>query len=388
MRISYRKELEKAARQMILIHRTETLIKLIIRTIIKNLRVSHAGIFLFDKNKESYILTISKGKQGIKIPSGLVKISKDSPLVKYFLYNKHYNQWSDDFLLLKRIKRFLRRKKMDEKLKEFFQRLLYQLFIYKVEVALPIFFREELLGIFILGRKLNGKSFPAEELAFLSILSSDVAMAIRNASLFEDLRIQLEKNQALFIQTITALAQAIEAKDKYTKGHTERVVTFSLKIAQELKKIKKIKNWEKFKNNLKIAALLHDIGKIGVPEKILNKKRPLTNKDWALIRIHPLIGEEILSPIKDLKEIILAVKHHHERYDGKGYPSQLEGKKIPLMAAIISVADAYDAMTTERPYRKALTRSETKEEISKNSGTQFHPLVVKAFLNAFNKEEL
>ncbi len=388
MRISYRKELERAARQMILIHRTETLIKLIIRTIIKNLRVSHAGIFLFDKNKDSYILTISRGKQGIKIPSGLVKISKDSPLVKYFSYNKHYNQWNDDFLLLKRVKRFLKRKKTDEKLKEFFQKLLYQLFIYKVEVALPIFFREELLGIFILGRKLNGRVFPAEELTFLSILSSDVAMAIRNASLFEDLKIQLEKNQALFIQTITALAQAIEAKDKYTKGHTERVVTFSLKIAQELKKIRRIKNWENFKNDLKIAALLHDIGKIGVPEKVLNKKRPLTPRDWALIRTHPLVGEEILSPIKDLKEIILAVKHHHERYDGKGYPSELEGRKIPLMAAIISVADAYDAMTTERPYRKALTRIEAKEEIVRNSGTQFHPLVVKAFLNAFNNGEV
>ena len=388
MRISYRKELERAARQMILIHRTETLIKLIIRTIIKNLRVSHAGIFLFDKNKDSYILTISRGKQGIKIPSGLVKISKDSPLVKYFSYNKHYNQWNDDFLLLKRVKRFLKRKKTDEKLKEFFQKLLYRLFIYKVEVALPIFFREELLGIFILGRKLNGRVFPAEELTFLSILSSDVAMAIRNASLFEDLKIQLEKNQALFIQTITALAQAIEAKDKYTKGHTERVVTFSLKIAQELKKIRRIKNWENFKNDLKIAALLHDIGKIGVPEKVLNKKRPLTPRDWALIRTHPLVGEEILSPIKDLKEIILAVKHHHERYDGKGYPSELEGRKIPLMAAIISVADAYDAMTTERPYRKALTRIKAKEEIVRNSGTQFHPLVVKAFLNAFNNGEV
>jgi HD-GYP domain-containing protein (c-di-GMP phosphodiesterase class II) len=224
--------------------------------------------------------------------------------------------------------------------------------------------------------------FP-EELAFLSILSSDVAMAIRNSSLFEDLKVQFEKNQSLFLQTITALAEAIEAKDKYTSGHTERVVEYSLKIGMQLKKMRAIRNWELFQKDLKIAALLHDIGKIGVPEKVLNKKASLNEKEWQIIKSHPMMGEGILNPIKDLKKVILAVRYHHERYDGHGYPAGLAGRKIPLIAAIISVADAYDAMISRRPYRKAFSRKEAISIIKKNSGKQFHPKVVEAFLRIF-----
>lgn len=384
MHIFYRTELEKAARRMILIHRTDTLIKLIIRTITRDLKVLHAGIFLFDKQKQNYVLTASRGKQGVKVPPGLVKISNDSPLIKYF-FSRTYNLWKDNFLLAKRTRIVLKRDsvKKNTKLKNFFERLLYQVSIYKIDIALPIAFRGELLGIFILGEKRNKNNFYPEELTFLSILSSDVAMAIRNATLFDDLRVQLEKNQTLFFQTISAFAHVIEAKDKYTLGHTERVAEYSLNIAIQIKKIIRIKNWEEFKKNLKIAALLHDIGKIGIPEKVLNKRKPLNDNDWTFIRAHPLIGENILSPLKDLKEVILAVKYHHERYDGKGYPYGLEGKRIPLMAAIIFVADAYDSMISDRPYRKALSRTEAKKEIEKNSGLQFNPKVVTAFIQAY-----
>ena len=384
MRISYRKELEKAARRMILIHRTDTLIKLIIRAIIRNLKVTHAGIFLYQKDKKVYVLTISKGEKGIKIPPGLVKLSLDSPLVKYFL-DSSYRLDRTNYLILENIKKWLKRKKIKENAfyKNFFKQLIYVLSLIKVKVALPIFFHDELLGIFVLGEKLSKKKFSSDELAFLSILSSDVAMAIRNASLFEDLRLQLERNQKLFLQTISALAQAIEAKDKYTIGHTERVVDLSLKIAHQLKKIRRIKDWDRFEHNLRIAALLHDIGKIGVPESILNKPTSLSEKEWEFIKKHPLIGVEILSPIKDLEEVAKAIKYHHERFDGKGYPEGLKGRKIPLISAIIAVADAYDAMTSDRPYRKALSPQEAKEEIKKNKGIQFHPQVVEAFLKVF-----
>lgn len=387
MKISYRKELEKAARQMILIHRTDTLIKLILRTVIRSLRVSHVGIFLFDKERNGYVLTVSKGEKGIKIPSGLVKISRESPLIKHF--SDKNNLKNESFLIIDRIKKILRkdRIKNNYELKLFFRRLLYQMSIYKIKVAFPITFREELLGVFLLGEKTNKKDFVPDELTFLSILSSDVAMAIRNASLFEDLRVQLKRNQSLFLQTITALAEAIEAKDKYTSGHTERVAQYCFKIAHQLKKMRKIKNWEKFQNDLRVAALLHDIGKIGVSEKILNKRNPLNDKEWEVIKAHPLVGEEILSPIKDLKEVILAVRHHHERYDGRGYPYGLKGKKVPLIAGLISVADAYDAMISHRPYRKALTKKEAIEIIKKNSGTQFHPKIVEAFLKTVGDEK-
>jgi len=386
MQISYRIELEKAAHRMILIHRTDILIKLIIRTVIRNLKVAHAGIFLYDQNRESFVLTISRGEKGIKIPGGLIKITPASPLVKYFSDKKH-NIWDDRFLLEERILDVLHngRLKDDVDVFSFLERVHYQMVMYKTKAALPITFREDLLGIVILGEKNDCSSFQPEELTFLSILSSDVAMALRNATLFEDLRVQLDRNQELFLQTITALAQAIEAKDTYTMGHTQRVSEYSLQICEHLRKTKRIPHWDQFEKDLKIAALLHDIGKIGVPEQVLNKIDPLTDQEFELIKKHPIIGEEILAPIKELKDVIGAVRSHHERYDGSGYPEGLSGAKIPLLAAVISVADAFDAMTSDRSYRKAFPAYKAVEIIKEEKGKQFNPQVVDAFL-AFYEE--
>jgi len=371
---------------MILIHRTDTLIKLIIRTVLRSLNVSHAGIFLYDKNKNSYILNITKGDKGAKVPSGLLRISGDSALIKYFL-TCYTPSDSEHFLITEKIQSQLKSKRLEKDPVRFqlFEQLYQQLRIYKIKIAIPIFFRDEFFGVFVLGGKKNKKKFQTDELMFLSILSSDVAMAIRNASLFEDLSVQLERNQNLFVQTIATLAEAIEAKDHYTSGHTKRVVNYSLAIAEELRKLRKIRKGKEFMNNLRIAALLHDIGKIGIPEGVLNKEEPLTESDWQSIKTHPLVGEGILSPIKELQPVILGVKYHHERYDGGGYPQGLPGKKIPLIAAVIAVADAYDAMTTDRPYRRALTHDEAVAEIKKNDSLQFHPQVVQAFVAAFSR---
>lgn len=319
MRISYRQELEKAARRMILIHRTDTLIKLIIRTVLRCLKVSHAGIFLYDKQKNSYLLNITKGEKGVKVPSGLLRISRDSALIKYF--RTYYSSSDKDhFLITEKIQSQLKTKQLKKDPARFtlFEQLYLQLKIYKVKISIPIFFRDEFFGVFVLGEKKNKKKFQTDEITFLSILSSDVAMAIRNSSLFEDLSVQLERNQNLFVQTIATLAEAIEAKDHYTSGHTKRVVDYSLVIADRLRTLRKIRNWGEFVNNLRIAALLHDIGKIGIPESVLNKEEPLNEADWQSIKTHPLVGEGILSPIKDLQPVILGVKYHHERYDGKG----------------------------------------------------------------------
>ncbi|RKY40219.1 MAG: hypothetical protein DRP76_02375, partial [Candidatus Omnitrophota bacterium] len=165
MRVSYRKELEKAARRMILIHRTDTLIRLIIRTIVRNLKVSYAGVFLYQQEKKVYVLTVSGGRIGIKIPAGLVKLPPSSPLVKFFL-DSSYQLDGDNYLIVKKIKGWLRRKKVKEssRYKKFFTELIQQLSSIKTEVALPIFFRDELLGILILGEKLSKKRFISEEL--------------------------------------------------------------------------------------------------------------------------------------------------------------------------------------------------------------------------------
>jgi HD-GYP domain-containing protein (c-di-GMP phosphodiesterase class II) len=156
------------------------------------------------------------------------------------------------------------------------------------------------------------------------------------------------------------------------------VTEYSLAIAKLIAADANGKSDDKFFEELHIASMLHDIGKIGVPESILNKNGPLTEEERKKINEHSLIGAMILGPIKNLDEVILGVKHHHERHDGKGYPEGLEGETIPYIARIISVADSFDAMTTDRPYRKAFTRDYAILELERCSGSQFHPQLSQA----------
>jgi len=386
MKRDYRHDLEKAARQMILVHRVDTLARLILRTIMRNIKVKHAGIFLYDKEKGEYVIKVSKGKRGVRVPVGFAKIKKDNPLVRYFTDNA-FISFDRDFLLYNRLNYYLKysRLKGQKNLVKFLCDLKEELSLIQAKACVPGFFRNNLVGILFLGAKIDRTGFRPEELGFLSVLASDVVMAIQNAWLFEDLSKQLENNKRLFLSTVTALATAIEAKDKYTSGHTERVVKYALAIADN---IKQYQFTNESRENLRIAALLHDIGKIGIPEEILNKKGYLTEKEKKFIFRHPLVGIDILSPINELKEVIVGVKYHHERYDGKGYPFKLKGRKIPLIAAIISVADSFDAMTTDRPYKKAFSKEEALEEIKRNRGKQFHPVVVDAFIVAFRNHQI
>jgi HD-GYP domain-containing protein (c-di-GMP phosphodiesterase class II) len=210
-------------------------------------------------------------------------------------------------------------------------------------------------------------------------------MAIRNAQLFKDLESELDKKHQLFMRTTIALVAAIEAKDNYTHGHTTRVTNFSLQIAKRMaKKHRKIIN-EKFLESLHIASLLHDVGKIGVPEHILNKRTVLTVGERNRMEEHPLIGATIIKPIKELEGSLVGVKHHHERPDGRGYPDGLKGEEIPLIASIISVADSFDAMTSDRPYRPAMFRDKAIKEINKLTNLQFSPLVTGAFMELCNE---
>ena len=161
-----------------------------------------------------------------------------------------------------------------------------------------------------------------------------------------------------------------------------------MKLGEELSQDQGLGLPEGFLENLRIAASLHDIGKIGVPEAILNKQGPLNKEEWVEMQKHPAKGATILEPISELKEAILGIKYHHERYDGKGYPDGLNSHAIPLVAAIISVADSFDAMTSDRPYRKALSTEAALKEIEQLSGQQFHPLVVMAFLKLYKEGKI
>ncbi len=379
MDVTYRKALEKVARQMILIHRADVLIKLILRTIYRKVGVRHAGIFVYDAAHDAFVVQISRGDSGFRIPSGFARLKKDNPIIRYFTARPF--PFCGDYILADQLARTAatRRVRKNAEAAAFLQELTANLDFYRAHACIPGFFRRELTGILFLGEKNDGSRFSAGELGFLSVLASDVVMALKNAWLIEDLNRQLEVNRRLFFQMVSALLSSIEAKDRYTKGHTERVMRYALTIAEQLKKHGKLSGKAGFLENLRIAALLHDIGKIGIPEDILNKPAALSESERAVINRHPLIGEDILKNVDELGEVILGVKYHHERCDGHGYPYGLKGEEIPLIAAVICLADAYDAMTTDRPYRRALTKDEAFKEITTNRGRHFVPLVVDAF---------
>lgn len=386
MAINYKKELEDAAKGMILVHEPDTLIKMIVRRIVRIVKVKHAGILLHHKDRDTYILSVSRGAPGLKIPAGFARMDADNSLIRFFRERIDKRFFNDGALVYGEAKKILR-KNISSEVKKLLKGVLYQMEIFESVVCIPSYFREDLLGILLLGGKKSGRGFGKDELDFFVALASDVAMAIRNAQLFKELQDELDKKQQLFINTSIALVSAIEAKDRYTRGHTERVTNLSLEIAKRM--IKENPNLDdKFLEDLRIAALLHDIGKIGVPETILNKDGSLDEEEWKKMKMHPSIGAAILQPIKELEYIIQGVKYHHERFDGNGYPEGLKENNIPLIAAIISVADSFDAMTTDRPYRRAKTEEETIKEIQGLSGQQFHPQVVSAFLQFYQKGKI
>jgi len=195
-----------------------------------------------------------------------------------------------------------------------------------------------------------------------------------------DLKKLYHNMQSAYMATVKALAQTIDAKDHYTHSHSENVTKYAVAIAKEMGFS------QREVHTLREACQLHDLGKIGIHDYILNKSEKLTQEEWEKIRSHSLRGAEILEPLAFLDEVVILIRQHHERYDGTGYPNGLRGEEIKLGARIIAVADAFDAMTSERPYRKAYSKEYTISKLKETSGTQFDPQVVKAFLEVLKKE--
>jgi putative nucleotidyltransferase with HDIG domain len=175
-------------------------------------------------------------------------------------------------------------------------------------------------------------------------------------------------------ETIMAFSEALEARDQYTAGHSRRVMEYSKSIGQRLKLDKQDIE------DLKRSALLHDIGKIGIPDTVLKKQTKLTDEEYAIIKSHPETGANILKYIKSFKNLVPAVYHHHEQFDGEGYPEGIKGKDIPTHARIIAIADTFDAMTSSRSYRRALSFRAALSELEKNKGIQFDPDIAEIFI--------
>ncbi len=229
----------------------------------------------------------------------------------------------------------------------------------------PLKAKDQVVGVIKLGSA-QPVNYSADDLKLFTTLASLAAVAIENASLYEQL-------QEAFYTTVYTLAETIEKRDPYTGNHTKRVMEYSLAIGRTMGLD------QETMTRLQLGAVLHDVGKIGVRDAVLLKESALTDEEFEQIKRHAVYGEEMISGISRLRTAIPGVRQHHEKFDGRGYPDGLSGEQIDITARVISVADSYDAMTTDRPYRKGLTIDEAFAELRKHAGTQFDATVVDAF---------
>jgi len=243
-------------------------------------------------------------------------------------------------------------------------------FVTRSILAVPLFVKGTIIGVAEVLNKKGNRQFNRDDLELFSALGNQIAVAVENASLYKEL-------DELFLSSIRAIVEAVDAKDPYTQGHSVRVVEYSLLVGEAVKL-----NKEALKD-LEVSAILHDVGKIGIPDRILAKPGRLTEEEYEYIKRHPQFSADIIGPIAKLKRLTPYILHHHERFDGKGYPAGLKGRAIPIFARIIAIADSFDAMTSSRPYRDKMNLDIAFQELRDNSGTQFDPKLVPVFIEAY-----
>jgi HD-GYP domain-containing protein (c-di-GMP phosphodiesterase class II) len=230
-----------------------------------------------------------------------------------------------------------------------------------------------IIGLMVAINRIDKPDFDSTDVKLFNSVASGCAVFVENGRLFKDLK-------ELFIGSLKALTSSIDAKDQYTRGHSERVALLSRWIADKLAEKEPVS--EELIHKIYLAGLLHDIGKMGISESVLRKKDKLTEEEFSQIRAHPAVGASILSGIKQMKDIVPGILCHHERVDGKGYPAGLTGEQIPLIGKIIGLADSFDAMTSRRTYRDAMSLQQAMAEIEKGLGTQFDEKTGKVFLES------
>lgn len=258
----------------------------------------------------------------------------------------------------------------------------------ELDLLVPLVVRERLIGIVLLGEKASGEKFSEDDLEIICALTRHIAVGINSYHLLTEVERKAEENRRLYDglrtiyrETVHAFAAAIDIKDRYTKGHSVRVGKYAEIIAREM-------GWnDEEVEGITIAGYLHDIGKLIVDLSVINSPERFNAKESKEMSRHPTAGYEILARINHpYAEIPLMARYHHERMDGNGYPDGLKGEQIPAGARIVTVADSFDAMTTDRPYRKKLPLTDVLEDFRINTGTQFDPQVICAFCRAFLKE--
>jgi HD-GYP domain-containing protein (c-di-GMP phosphodiesterase class II) len=332
----------------------DTLLDLILQKAEEVMEAEASSVFRIDEEKKELYFMTARGVKGKEVKE--IRVPMGKGIVGWVAENKKPLLVAD----VTKDKRWF--KGVDKKTK----------FVTRSILAVPLFVKGKIIGVAEVLNKKGNRKFNQDDLEMYSALGNQIAIAIENASLYMEL-------DELFLSSIRAIVEAIDAKDPYTKGHSARVVEYSLLIGNGLDLDKETTK------ELEVSAILHDVGKIGIPDRILTKPGRLNDEEFGYMKKHPEFGAEIVEPIGKLKKLMPNILHHHERYDGNGYPSGLKAKKIPLFARIIAIADSFDAMTSDRPYRPRLNIEIAFKELKDNSGTQFDPRLARIFLKDYGK---
>lgn len=333
----------------------ENIYRMIVDTTIEHLHANIGYIIVYDKQKNALRVDTLVGHE--ELPNGEVYVPmKDSSVSGWVIKNAKPLLITD----INETPQFDR-----------FSTLGYER---KTLICAPLVVKDDVIGTITVVNKNDGSTYTNEDLELLTTIAAQASIAIKNATLYDE-------QKTTYLSTIHALVSAIEASDSYTRGHSERVTRYSVTIAKKLGlSSERLKIMER-------AAILHDIGKIGINLTLLHKVERLSPEDIHDLQQHPEIGMKILEPIEFLSDVRLCIGQHHERFDGKGYPNRLHGDQLLLEARILAVADSFDAMTSDRPYRKALPLDVAVKELVDNAGTQFDPSIVPIFVELLTNGE-
>lgn len=336
------------------------LLQYFVNLVASELTASRVSLMLLDEETEELAIEASVGLEEEVVES--VRVREGEGVAGWVLRERRPVLVED----IDRDPRFKRRVNVDYNSDSFISA--------PVVLSVPLQYQQKMLGVVNVNNKQDGGVFTDDDLEFVATLAAQVAIATQNARIFEDLK-------ESHFQTISALAEALDAKDATTGKHCDRLVQLASEIAQRLGLD------DEQQSRLRYAAVLHDIGKIGISERILQKPGKLTSEEYKQIREHPNLGAALVKRVKFLEPVAPLINAHHEHYDGRGYPNQLSGEEIPIEARIIAVIDSYDAMISDRPYRRALSKEGAIRELQDYAGTQFDSRVVEEFLAVIDEEQ-
>jgi len=322
----------------------------ILQEVIETLHIESGAILIKSSDNENFLVVGEQRRDQFH----LMDFRSDHPVIKWISQNNKTLSRNDVHLnaLFKSLWGEERRE-LDE---------------FQAELFIPLTTKGEFVGLLIVGPKRSSQPYSQDDRLILSTLANQTAVAVENARLYEEL-------EETFVQTIGALANAIDIRDTYTSSHSQKIADWAAAVARKMglppDDIRTI-YW---------GGILHDIGKIGIPDEILKKPAKLTSHEWEIIKQHTIMGANLIAPIKKISHVAPIVEYSHERYDGLGYPHGIKGEEIPIGARIISVVDSYSAMRDERPYKKPFSNDQAIDELKRNSGTMYDPKIVDAFLD-------